>query len=147
VSLPPFFFDWLKVQHIISNLLENALKFTPAGGRVTVSTRRHSWERRNVRLRADVDRERRNSNGEYSGCSGVRIDVSDNGPGIPAEFHLEIFNEFLQVRQSEPSQGMGLGLAIARRLVEAHGGKIWVESKLGHGSRFSVALPYVGEDQ
>lgn len=147
VSLAPFLFDWLKVQHIISNLLENALKFTPAGGRVTVSICRHWWERRNVRQIADVDRERRNSNGDYSGCNSVRIDVSDNGPGIPAEFHMEIFNEFLQVRQSEPSQGMGLGLAIARRLVEAHGGKIWVESKLGDGSRFSVALPYAGEDQ
>ena len=163
--LAPFFFDWLKVQHIISNLLENALKFTPPGGRITVTTCSHSWERRSVLQRPEVSRERRRS-GEFSkippspdlnrerrssenraACECVRIDVEDDGPGIPAEFHREIFQEFLQVHQTEPSQGMGLGLAIARRLVEAHGGKIWVESKLGRGSRFSVVLPCVGGDQ
>jgi signal transduction histidine kinase len=164
-SLAPFFFDWLKVQHIISNLLENALKFTPAGGGIIVTTCSHSWERRSFLQRPEGSRERRGnrefstipqipdvdserrSSGNRAACECVRIDIADDGPGIPAEFHREIFQEFLQVHQSEPSQGMGLGLAIARRLVEAHGGKIWVESKLGHGSRFSVVLPYVGRDQ
>jgi signal transduction histidine kinase len=139
-TLPNVCFDCLKVQHIVSNLLENALKFTPAGGHVRVSTRLYAWERRSLRSTLSFTTEKRKSNasGPFT-C--VRIDVSDNGPGIPPEYHQDIFQEFLQVQQDAQSQGMGLGLAIARRLTEAHGGKIWVESKLGEGSTFSVLLP------
>jgi signal transduction histidine kinase len=67
--------------------------------------------------------------------------VSDTGPGIPPEYHQEIFSEFLRLQQTSDSHGMGLGLAIARRLIEAHGGKIWVESEAGHGSTFCLLLP------
>lgn len=142
LSLRPISFDSLKLQHIISNLLENALKFTFPGGKVTVSTQRYVWERRSVRQNAVFHHERRSSCGPAR-YNCVRIDVVDNGPGIPAEYHQEIFEEFLRVHQNAATQGMGLGLAIARRLTEAHGGKIWVESKVGHGSRFSVLLPFV----
>ncbi len=139
-TLPDACFDCTKVQHIISNLLENALKFTPAGGHVRVATRLYAWERRNLRstLSFTIEKRKRDATGPFS-C--VRIDVSDNGPGIPPEYHQDVFQEFLQVQQDAQSQGMGLGLAIARRLTEAHGGKIWVESKLGEGSTFSVLLP------
>lgn len=140
-SLPPISFDAMKVQHILSNLLDNALKFTPAGGRVIVKTEPDLWERRNPRhAPASFPHERRNSRRECK-YNSVRISVSDNGPGIPPEYHLEIFNEFLRV-QPEQSNGMGLGLAIARKLVEAHGGKIWVESEVGRGSNFSLLLPF-----
>jgi len=138
-KLPALYFDSLKIQHVVSNLLDNALKFTPAGGHVTVKTEPHLWERRSVRHNSSFPQERRNNGHPYRHNS-VRISVTDNGPGIPPEYHLEIFNEFLRV-QPEQSNGMGLGLAIARRLVEAHGGKIWVESEVGRGSTFALLLP------
>jgi two-component system, NtrC family, sensor histidine kinase KinB len=78
--------------------------------------------------------------------NSVKISVADNGPGIPPEYHFEIFNEFLRV-QPEKTSGSGLGLAIARRLVEAHAGKIWVESEVGRGSTFSVLLPITGTQE
>lgn len=138
-SLPAFLFDCLKVQHILSNLLENALKFTPVGGCIVVKTEAHLWERRSpVQNVAFPQERRRKENACKFNC--VKISVSDNGPGIPPEYHFEIFNEFLRV-QPEKADGMGLGLAIARRLVDAHGGKIWVESEVGSGSTFSFLLP------
>ncbi len=137
-SLPTFLFDCLKVQHIVSNLVENALKFTPAGGSISVKTESHLWERRSPVQKAAFPEERRKSRSAKH--NSVKISVADSGPGIPAEYHFEIFNEFLRL-QPEKTEGMGLGLAIARRLVEAHGGKIWVESEVGRGSTFSFLLP------
>jgi signal transduction histidine kinase len=69
----------------------------------------------------------------------VRIAVTDTGPGIAAEHHQEIFEDFVRVDRT--SSGMGLGLAIAHRLVQAHRGKIWVDSELHRGSTFTVLLP------
>ena len=66
---------------------------------------------------------------------------ADTGPGIPAEYHLEVFDDFFRLPSGESQEGMGLGLAIARRLVTAMGGKIWVESELGKGSIFTFTLP------
>jgi signal transduction histidine kinase len=138
-TLPTFAFDCLKVQHVFSNLLENALKYTPAGGCIVVKTETHLWERRSPvqNVAFPQDRRKRDHACSYN-C--VKISITDNGPGIPPEYHFEIFNEFLRV-QPEKSDGMGLGLSIARRLVEAHGGKIWVESEVGRGSTFSFLLP------
>lgn len=139
-TLEQMFFDPLKVQHVISNLLDNALKFTPPGGKVKVTTQRHVWERRTFRDPQPHDRERRN-NGHQREYNSARVSVADNGPGIPNEFHQEIFSDFLRLHTPSRSHGMGLGLAIARRLVEAHEGKIWVESEVGKGSTFSFLLP------
>ncbi|HKE32595.1 MAG TPA: HAMP domain-containing sensor histidine kinase [Candidatus Angelobacter sp.] len=138
-TLPAFQFDSLKLQHVISNLLENALKFTPSGGCIVVKTEAHLWERRSPVQNSNFPQERRKRD-RVCKYNSVKISVSDNGPGIPPEYHFEIFNEFLRV-QPEKTNGMGLGLAIARRLVEAHNGKIWVESQVGRGSTFSVLLP------
>ena len=139
-ELPDTWFDCLKVQHVISNLLDNALKFAPEGGQVRISTGLHHWERRSVLQQLANAHERRTAEPQRShNC--VRIDVSDNGPGIAPEYHHEIFEEFLQLQPRAGVEGVGLGLAIARRLAEAHGGKIWVESSLGNGSTFSVLLP------
>jgi signal transduction histidine kinase len=138
-SLPAILFDQLKLQHVISNLVDNAVKFTPASGNVRVSTTSYLWERRSYRQALPFANERRSSREHEP--NAIRVSISDSGPGIPPEYHQEIFNEFLRLQQTSDSHGMGLGLAIARRLVEAHAGKIWVESEPGHGSTFSLLLP------
>jgi signal transduction histidine kinase len=139
-GLEPVWVDNLKLQNILSNLLDNALKFSPPFGRVTVSVQADRWDRRVSRSKKTIHLERRNLAAvECNNC--VRIDVTDNGAGIPPEYHSEIFEEFRQIDQAGRTPGIGLGLAIARRLVEAHGGKIVVNSVVGQGSTFSVFLP------
>jgi histidine kinase len=71
--------------------------------------------------------------------NSVEVSVADSGPGIPAEHHQEIFEDFVRVDRN--TSGMGLGLAIAKRLVQAHRGKIWVESEMKKGSTFRFLLP------
>jgi signal transduction histidine kinase len=108
--------DERRIKQVIFNLLSNAVKFTPAGGEVDVSATR--------------------VNGE------VRVSVADTGPGVAPEDRDRIFEEF---QQSETGvglrEGTGLGLALSKRFVELHGGRIWVESELGRGSTFTFALP------
>jgi signal transduction histidine kinase len=133
--LTPFKFDYQKVQQCAATLLDNALKHTPSGGVVTLVAEPHFWERRSAALSPSEERRRETELGENS----VLVSVSDSGPGIAAEFHQEIFGDFVRVDRS--SSGMGLGLAIAKRLVQAHRGKIWVESEMGRGSTFSFLLP------
>ncbi|MGI9103991.1 MAG: sensor histidine kinase [Terriglobales bacterium] len=136
--LHPFPFDYDRLQRIVSNLLENALKFTPQGGTVWLNAEPQLWERRTEK-RAQA-RERRKQ--PAVAPNAVRVSVADTGPGIPPEYHQEIFGDFFQLPNSESNGGgMGLGLGIARRLVQAHGGKVWVESEPGCGSKFSFVLP------
>jgi signal transduction histidine kinase len=137
-KLKPFEFDSAKVQRVISNLLENASKFTPAGGTVWLHAEPYMWERRSV-LKKDVFEERRRRTDFQP--NSVKVSVSDTGPGIPPEYHIEVFDDFFRLPQSEAHSGMGLGLAIARRLVVGMGGKIWVESEPGAGSKFSFIVP------
>ncbi|MGH9406140.1 MAG: sensor histidine kinase [Terriglobia bacterium] len=137
--LPVFAFDYDKIQHVVSNLIENALKFTPAGGAVWLTAEPQMWERRNVQAQEYAEDRRKK---ERSEPNAVRVSVSDTGPGVSPEYQQEIFDDFFKITQpGEPVGGMGLGLAIARRLVQAHNGKIWVESELGSGSTFSFLLP------
>jgi signal transduction histidine kinase len=131
--------DSLKLQHIVSNLIENALKFTPANGSVTVQITPCFWERRKAQSEFLFNMERK---ADRKIENAVRIDVTDTGKGIAPEYHRAIFLDFVQVPGTS-SRGTGLGLAIARRMVEAHGGLIWVESELGKGSNFSLLLPQV----
>jgi signal transduction histidine kinase len=139
-TIGPIHIDKLKLQNIISILLENALKFTAPSGRVTVTTTSDLWERRNLASDKTIHLERRNPVPVVrNNC--VRIDVSDNGAGIPSEYHQAIFEEFRQIEPSGQTPGVGLGLAIARRLTELQGGKIFVQSTVGRGSTFSVLLP------
>ena len=126
----------MKLQHIISNLIENALKFTPAHGRVEVSVTPCFWERRKAQSEFLFNFERK-TNRKIE--NAVAIDVTDTGPGIPADRHEDIFCDFVQLPGAS-SRGTGLGLAIARRLTEAHGGAIWVESEQGRGSKFVLLL-------
>lgn len=139
-NLEPFKFDYDKIQRVVSNLLENALKFTPSTGTVWLHAEPQLWERRNAHKPLSAQ-ERRKTN--VLTPNAVRVTVADTGPGIAPEYHQEIFGDFFQVPDSGVSDesGMGLGLAIARRLVQAHGGRIWVESEPNCGSKFSFLLP------
>ncbi|HEV2148781.1 MAG TPA: PAS domain S-box protein [Longimicrobiaceae bacterium] len=113
---------WLDPHQIlraISNLVGNAIKFTPEGGTIT--------------LRAEAEGEE------------VRISVSDSGPGIRPEHLPHVFTRFWQARPGD-RRGAGLGLAITKGIVEAHGGRIWVESREGEGATFTFTVPAVGED-
>ncbi|MHB8652812.1 MAG: sensor histidine kinase [Terriglobia bacterium] len=133
-----FAFDYPKIQHVISNLLENAFKFTPPGGTVWVVVEPQMWERR-ISQSSRISEDRRRILGN---ANAIRLTVSDTGIGVSPEYHQEIFDDFFRVpRTGNESTSMGLGLAIARRLIHAHGGKIWVESELGLGSKFSFVLP------
>jgi signal transduction histidine kinase len=107
--------DERRVKQILFNLLSNALKFTPSGGRVTLTAAR-------------ID-------------DAVQISVRDTGIGIRGEDQDRIFEEFQQAGPGKAVEGTGLGLALARRFVEMHGGRIWVESVVGAGSSFTFTLP------
>ena len=108
--------DARRIRQVIFNLLSNAVKFTPAGGTVDVRATR--------------------ANGEVS------VSVADTGPGIAARDLRSVFEEFRQTEAGiEQGEGTGLGLALSKRLVELHGGRIWVDSELGKGSTFVFTLP------
>ena len=137
-KLTPFAFDLAKVQRVISNLLENASKYTPQGGTVWLHAEPYMWERRNASKSMGSGERRRQA---MSAPNSVKVSVSDTGPGIPPEFHMEIFDDFFRLPGSEAAEGMGLGLSIARRLLQGMGGKIWVESEPGAGCKFSFLIP------
>ena len=138
-KLQNFAFDYAKVQRVLSNLLENAVKFTPSGGTVWLHAEPHMWERRTMYL-PDVPQDRRTQKVEVP--NSVKVSVSDTGPGIAPEFQQEVFDDFFRLPQAGTQpDGMGLGLAIARRLVQAFAGKIWVESEQGSGAKFSFLIP------
>jgi PAS domain S-box-containing protein len=114
--LPAIRGDRDRLQQVLMNLLSNALKFTPAGGEISVG--------------AEVQ------------TGSVRLWVADTGPGIPLENLSHVFDRYWQGENCD-RRGAGLGLAICKGLIEAHGGRIWAESEFGHGSVFSFALPIV----
>src|SRR6185437_2812118 len=134
-NMPAFKFDYPKIQQCITNLVDNALKHTPSGGCITVNAHNHFWERRVAQ--ANPSKERRGT--RHPQPNSVLVSVTDTGVGIPAEHHQEIFEDFMRVDPS--SSGMGLGLAITKRLIQAHHGKIWVDSEPGRGSSFKFLLP------
>ena len=134
-SIPTFKFDYQKVQQAAANLLDNALKHTPKGGTVTLRARPHFWERRVAEVKRNEERRRF----RLPRPNSVEVSVSDSGPGIAPEHHQEIFEDFVRVDRN--TSGMGLGLAIAKRLIQAHRGKIWVESEAQKGSTFAFLLP------
>jgi len=138
-KLPVFPFDSPKLERVISNLLENSFKFIPQGGTVWLHAEPYMWERRATPQPASTGERRRLDNSQPN---SVKVSVSDTGPGIPAEFHQEVFDDFFRLPGNENQEGMGLGLAIVRRLVQGMGGKIWVESDPGAGCKFSFLIPF-----
>jgi signal transduction histidine kinase len=138
-KLPVFPFDSPKLERVISNLLENSFKFIPQGGTVWLHAEPNMWERRAAAEPASGSERRRLDTAQPN---SVKVSVSDTGPGIPAEFHQEVFDDFFRLPGNENQEGMGLGLAIVRRLVQGMGGKIWVESDPGAGCKFSFLIPF-----
>jgi two-component system phosphate regulon sensor histidine kinase PhoR len=116
-ELPVVTADGQKIHQVMVNLLQNAIYYTPEGGRITIESREDP--------------------------NSVQVSISDTGIGIPAADLPRIFERFYRVDRGRSRElgGTGLGLSIVRHIVEAHGGKVSVESKVGHGSRFSISLP------
>ena len=96
------------------------------------------WERRATSVPSTSERV---AGRHFAHPNSVKVSVSDTGPGIPAEFHLEVFDDFFRLPGTESQDGMGLGLAIARRLVQRNGGKIWVESEPGRRLQVFFLVP------
>jgi signal transduction histidine kinase len=113
-NMPSVASDRERVLQVFANLIGNAIKFTPKGGEVRILT--------------SLD------NGE------VRFTIADSGPGIPPEHLNHVFDRYWQAK-STAKLGTGLGLSIAKGIVEAHGGRIWVESPPGSGAQFNFTLP------
>jgi two-component system, OmpR family, sensor histidine kinase KdpD len=120
-DLPPISVDYLRMDQVLSNLVENAVRYAPAGTLIEIAAR--------------VD------------GAALRIEVTDEGPGIAAEDRETVFAPFHRLQRGDRAtvKGAGLGLAIARRLVAAHGGRIWAEAGPGTGARFVITLPLDAE--
>jgi two-component system sensor histidine kinase KdpD len=112
--------DYVEIDQVLSNLIENAIKYAPEGTEIQVSVQR--------------------TNGD------IRVAVEDHGPGIAPSSMRHLFDPFFRVVDGSPRPaGLGLGLAVAKGLVEAHGGRIWVENRPGGGARFAFTLPLTEE--
>jgi signal transduction histidine kinase len=114
---PPVMVDGDMIRRVLINLLENAVKYSPPGGEIT--------------LGADI------------ASSSAQLWVHDSGPGIPAAEKEYIFDKFARLNPKGSQKGFGLGLAYCRLAIEGHGGRIWVESEPGQGTRFCFTLPLV----
>jgi len=116
-SIPEFDFDWGKITQVMNNLLSNAIKFTKKGSITVVSSR---------------------ENEDF-----VRVEVRDSGDGVPDEQKPKLFHKFVQLRESDDPKlpGTGLGLVISKGIIEAHGGKIWVEDNKPKGAKVIFTLP------
>jgi len=137
-KIQEFLFDAPKIERVISNLLENASKFTPAGGTVWLHAEAYMWERRAI-SKPGVGQERRRRSLTHP--NSVKISVSDTGAGIPPEYHLEIFDDFFRLPANEKIEGMGLGLSISRTIIEAHGGTLWATQNEDKGATIEFILP------
>ncbi len=122
-KLPPVYVDETRVGQVLTNLVENATKYSDEGTKISIEARHRGDE--------------------------VTVSVADEGSGIPEDFLDKLFNRFYQVEDvaTGRKKGTGLGLSISRGIVEAHGGKIWVKSRPGAGSKFSFTLPVAGKGE
>jgi len=118
-DLPPIQADKVRIGQVITNLVENATKFSAEGSQIEIEAKFNA--------------------------GNVIISVEDHGIGMPPEVVSNLFNRFYQAKEvvSGKTQGTGLGLTICKGIVEAHGGKIWVESQPGKGSKFSFSIPVI----
>jgi len=115
-KLPDLVIDQYRIEQVLLNIIQNAIKFTDSGGSVKIFVKKHD--------------------------NNILFAVSDTGIGIPVNEISRIFERFYKVNKARDDEGTGLGLAISRHIVSAHGGKIWVESMEGEGSTFFFTLPF-----
>jgi two-component system phosphate regulon sensor histidine kinase PhoR len=114
-DLPPIAADRDRIEQVLVNLLHNSIKFTPSGGGITISA--------------------------ISSGDSLQVSVADTGVGIPADDLPRIFERFYKADRARSGGGTGLGLAIVKHIIEAHGGKVWAQSKEGKGATFTFTLP------
>jgi two-component system, OmpR family, sensor histidine kinase KdpD len=114
-DLPVAFFDYVEIAQVLINLIQNAVKYTPSGTAISVAARRSG--------------------------GAIELAVADTGPGIPPQKIPHLFEKFYRAEDSGRVPGTGIGLAICKGLVEAHGGRIWVESRVGEGTTFRFTIP------
>lgn len=115
-DLPPVYVDSGQIQRVLSNLLDNAIKYTPNGGELYVSALHRTTQK-------------------------IQVCIKDTGPGIPPEMRENIFEDRFRLERDEAKDGYGIGLALCRRIIRAHYGQIWADSVLGEGSEFYFTLP------
>jgi len=115
-DLPPVYVDSGQIQRVLSNLLDNAIKYTPEGGELSVSALHRTTQK-------------------------IQVCIQDTGPGIPSDRQDEIFEDRFRLDRDEAKDGYGIGLALCRRIIRAHYGQIWAESAPGEGSQFCFTLP------
>jgi two-component system, OmpR family, clock-associated histidine kinase SasA len=115
-DLPTVYADGTQVKRVVTNLLDNAIKYTPAGGSVSIVALHRTTQK-------------------------VQVTVTDTGPGIPSENRDHIFEESYRLQRDVTEEGYGLGLALCQRIIRAHYGQIWVDSAPGDGSSFYFTLP------
>ena len=141
-EIPELYIDSKRMEQVISNIVSNALKFTPEGGDVSISC-----EQINLSEMLNIDFYEQTLNEEYE--KYVKISVKDSGIGIKQEDISKIFDKFQQIENSLSREvgGTGLGLPIAKQLTTAHGGVIWLDSIIDSGSCFSVAIPVMNDIQ
>jgi signal transduction histidine kinase len=144
-ALPRLRCDRERINQVLTNLLENAIKYTPAGGKICVAARPHSDGEELPFSDRQPNQDGPLSESEQTlrrSSPSVVVQVTDTGIGISSENRQEIFEQFAQVSsQQMHCSGLHLGLAISKRIIEAHGGKIWVDSQINSGSRFAFLLP------
>ncbi|MEM0979683.1 MAG: histidine kinase [Cyanobacteria bacterium P01_H01_bin.58] len=115
-DLPNVYVDPGQIQRVLSNLLDNAIKYTPENGAISLTALHRTTQK-------------------------IQVCIQDTGPGISEDNYEKIFEERFRLQRDESKDGYGLGLALCRRIIRAHYGQIWVESKLGEGSQFFFTLP------
>ena len=115
-DLPSVYADADLVQRVLTNLIDNAIKYTPANGQISISALHRTTEK-------------------------VQVSIRDTGPGIPQDNQASIFEESFRLQRDHTKDGYGMGLALCQRIVRAHYGQIWVDSKTGEGSCFHFTLP------
>lgn len=115
-DIPPTYVDRERIQQVLMNLLDNAIKYTPQGGTIHLSVLHRTTQK-------------------------VQVSICDNGPGIPEEQREQIFEDAFRLERDAEADGYGIGLSLCQKIVQAHYGKIWVDSVCGQGSCFHFTLP------
>jgi signal transduction histidine kinase len=134
----PVYFEQCQMEQIFINLLDNACKFTPRNGEISIQGYPFFWERRTANDGRQTSRDRRHQDSRQA--NAYRIDIQDSGPPIPAEYLETIFEEYTSYAGGQDRSGGGLGLAICRMIAAQHEGRIWAENTES-GPRFCLVLP------